>query len=88
MHGTFNGIQLRRITSRKILKTRNGVTLSSFRVSEPAPALEEKLRLGAPGLLILSDEVVEGKIVHFSADAKHGYEVTIEVATGSGRASS
>jgi hypothetical protein len=31
-------------------------------------------------LLILSDEILEGKIVHFSADAVFGYEITIETA--------
>jgi hypothetical protein len=30
MHGTFNGIQLRRITSMKVIKDPTGTVLSSF----------------------------------------------------------
>ena len=53
MHGTFNGVDLRQITSRHILK-RDGKILSSFRVLDGGAKLEAQLRLGAPALLILS----------------------------------
>ncbi len=78
MHGTFNGIQLRRISSRSVTKTERGTTLSSFRVIDGGILLEAQLRLGARALLILSDETIEGRIVHFNANIEHGYEITIE----------
>jgi hypothetical protein len=82
MHGTFNGVRLKRITSRKILNTKAGSRLYGFRVTGRVPELEMKLRLDAPALLILSDEIVEGKISHFNADIKFGYEITIESTQG------
>ena len=82
MHGTFNGVRLRQITSRKIGTTPRGSKLEGFRVLDRVPELEAKLRLDAPALLILSDEVVEGRIVHFSADIQFGYEIMIEMKEG------
>jgi hypothetical protein len=78
MNGSFNGIHLRKITSRKITTTDRGTTLYSFRASGILPELEAVLRLQVPALLILSNETVEGTIVHFSANVQAGYEVTIE----------
>jgi len=45
----------------------DGTVLTSFRVAEAVPAIEHQLRLNTSALLILSDEEVEGTIVHFSA---------------------
>jgi hypothetical protein len=80
MNGTFNGIRLRKITSRAITSTGSGTVLSSFRAAGHVPELEAVLRLYAPALLILSKETVEGKIVHYSANVQAGYEITIEVS--------
>jgi hypothetical protein len=60
MNGNFNGVRLRNITSREITKSGRGMTLYTFRVTEFPDDLEPALRLGAPGLLILSSETVEG----------------------------
>jgi hypothetical protein len=79
MHGNFNGIRLKKITSRKITITDRGTTLYSFRAAGILPELEAILRLESPALLILSHETVEGMIVHYSANAQVGYEVTLEV---------
>jgi hypothetical protein len=80
MTGNFNGIQLFNITSRKITTTDRGTTLYSFHTPEYLPELETVLRLHVPALLILSNERVEGTIMHYSANAQAGYEVTIEAA--------
>jgi len=73
MHGTFNGIRLRTISSRSITTTPSGTTVVGFRLTGKIPkvtsdALDATLKLNAPALLILSDEILEGKIVRFSAD--------------------
>jgi hypothetical protein len=81
MNGSFNGIRLRKITSRKITATDRGTMLYSFRASGILPDLEAVLRLQTPGLLILSNEIVEGKIVHYNANVEAGYEVTIEIVS-------
>jgi len=62
MHGSFNGVQLRTISSRKITKTPDGATLYGFRVTgkipkETSETLEATLRLHGPALLILGDEI-------------------------------
>ena len=59
MNGNFNGVRLRKITSRKITTTDRGTTLYSFRASGILPELEAVIRLQAPALLILSNETVE-----------------------------
>jgi hypothetical protein len=79
MHGNFNGIRLQKITSRKITTTDRGTTLYSFHTPERLPELEAILRLDVPALLILSNETVEGTIVHYSANVQAGYEVTMEL---------
>jgi len=72
MNGNFNGIRLRKITSRKITTTDRGTTLYSFHTPERLPELEATLRLVAPALLILGNETIEGKIVHYSANVQAG----------------
>src|SRR5262245_57991881 len=63
MHGTFNGLRLNRITSLKTMKG-DGVEHTSFRVlGEQVRALEDRLRLNTPALLILSDKIIEGVLV-------------------------
>ena len=77
MHGTFNGVRLRRITALKIEST-DTANLTAFRVLErPLRDLETELRVGAPALLILSNREVEGTIASFQSDG-HGYWITIE----------
>jgi hypothetical protein len=79
MNGSFNGILLRKITSREITQSGRGTTLYTFRTSDRIPEFEAMLRLDAPALLILSNESVEGRIANYSADLQAGFEVTIEV---------
>ena len=75
MSGTFNGIQLRQITS---LTTMEAIKRTTFRVIGSSPELEQVLKLNAPALLILASEEIEGRIVHYAADIHIGYEITIE----------
>jgi len=77
MHGTFNGVELRQILWRKIVGT-----TSSFRVLDGGAKLEAQLRVGSQALLILSDEIIEGRIANVREDVQRGYEVTIEVPDG------
>jgi hypothetical protein len=84
MQGTFNGIRLNTISSRKIATGPDGA-LYGFRVAgniplETSAALDATLRLHGPALLILGDEIVDGRIVHFSADILYGYEITIDTS--------
>ena len=83
MHGTFNGVQLRTISSRKITTREDGSKLYGFRVTGKIPkatsdALEATLSVHGAALLILGDEIIEGTIAEFSKDPMWGYEVTIE----------
>jgi len=79
MNGTFNGLALRKITSVKTTAGPPGLVRKTFRViAGPLPELEQRLKLNAPALLILSDQEIEGTIVHYAADVHHGYEITIE----------
>jgi len=69
MHGTFNGVHLRRITSIEMESAGDSI-LATFRVLEfPLPHLEAQLRLNSPALMILSDETIEGnrKSARFSS---------------------
>ena len=80
MHGTFNGLPLKRIIALKTTGMTSGVRRTTFRLlSKPIPELEARLRLNAPALLILSSQEIEGTLVHYTADLGAGfYEVTIE----------
>jgi hypothetical protein len=76
MHGTFNGIRLRRISSVETQSTATAI-LTTFRVLErPLRDLEAELQLNAPGLLILSNREIEGSIASFSSDGR-GYRIMI-----------
>jgi len=79
MHGTFNGLPIRNISSMKIETDPSGIKRTSFRILDASlPKLEQILHLRAPALLILSSSEVEGRIVHYTADVHIGYEITIE----------
>jgi len=80
MDGTFNGLPLKRIIALKTTAMTSGNTLNTFRVlGKPNPELEERLRLNAPALLILSAHEIQGTLVQYTADLHGGfYEVTIE----------
>src|SRR4030095_7049062 len=81
IHGNFNGVRLSNIPSKQVTLTEGGKTLFSFRVMEFPDDLEPKLRLGASALLILSDETIEGALVHYGANVQTGFEITIEYPT-------
>ena len=77
MYGTFNGIPLRNITSVRTISL-EGLTRDTFRVvGGPFPPLEQHLRLNEPGVLIISSQEIEGRVIQYSADLT-GYEITIE----------
>jgi len=78
MHGTFNGIQLRKISS-IIMTESSGFRRSTFRVLDgKLPGLERVLQLNTPGLLILSAQEIQGTIIHYTADVHSGYEITLD----------
>src|SRR5258706_11394078 len=78
MHGTFNGVRLRRITSITTESICNR-TLTTFRVLEfPIPELEAQLRLNSPALTILSTKTVEGRVVRYNSERRNWYEFTVE----------
>jgi hypothetical protein len=80
INGTFNGLPLQNITSIRTISL-EGLTRDTFRViGGPLPPLEQLLRLNGPGLLILSSQEIEGRIIQYSADLT-GYEITIESRT-------
>lgn len=78
MTGTFNDVPLRKITSLQTLTGPPGFARMSFQVIGREPELEQILQLNAPALLILSSQEVQGRIVKYTADLHHGYEITIE----------
>ena len=79
MHGSFNGIPLKNISSLKTTTHSEGFKQTSFRVLDGSlPKLEQMLQLKGEALLILSSDVIEGRIIHYSADVHSGYEITIE----------
>jgi hypothetical protein len=78
MHGTFNEVPLRRITSLATVVLAPGITRTTLRVAEgPLQQLEQRFELNGPALLTLSDKQIEGRIVHYSADLQC-YEFTID----------
>ncbi|HYR87947.1 MAG TPA: hypothetical protein VE422_27960 [Terriglobia bacterium] len=79
MNGTFNGLSLNNISSLRTTKEPSGFIRTSFRVpNQSLPKLEQILQLKAQALLILSDQIIDGRIVRYSADVHSGYEITIE----------
>ena len=78
MNGTFNGLPLQQITSIRATTEVSGFRRNTFRVRGREPKLEQILQLGVPALIILSNQKIEGKVVHYSADVHVGYEITIE----------
>ncbi len=85
MHGTFNGVPLKKITSVKTTTDPSGISRSAFRVLDgPLPELEQVLRLEAPDVLILSSQQIAGRIVHYIANVHTGYDITIELKTARG----
>jgi hypothetical protein len=76
MHGTFNGVRLRPITSVETESTKTAI-LTAFRVLDcPLRDLEAELQLNAT-LLILGDREIEGSIAALESDG-HGYRITIK----------
>jgi hypothetical protein len=73
MHGTFNGVRLRRISSIETVSTETAV-LTTFRALErPLRELEAELRVDAPALLIFSNREIEGKTAFFQSDGHEPY---------------
>ena len=71
------GTALRGMTSVRTISL-EGLTRDTFRVVGGLFApLERHLRLNGPGLLILSSQKIEGRVIQYSADLT-GYEITIE----------
>jgi hypothetical protein len=80
MHGSFNGVFLKKIVTLETACVIAGIQRNTFRVrGNPIPELEAQLKLNIPALLILSNQQIEGTLVHYTADLPGGfYEVTIE----------
>jgi hypothetical protein len=79
MNGTFNGIRLKQITWLITTPGTAGSKRVTFRAPGSMPKLERALQLNLPGLLILSSDTIEGRIVRYVADVHFGYEITIEI---------
>ena len=78
MHGTFNSVRLRRITSIATVRDKDGRSVTTFRVlGFRPPDLETQLQPNTPALLILSDSEIEGRIFRYRHD-EHGYEIRLE----------
>jgi len=77
MYGIFNGVPLRNITSVRTISL-EGLTRDTFRVvGGRFMPMKQHMRLNGPGLLILSSQEIEGRVIEYSADLT-GYEITIE----------
>ena len=85
MHGTFNGLPIKRIIAVKTSEDAPGFTRTTFRVLGGATRkLEERLHLGDEATLILSSSEIDGRIVAFQGDVHRGYEITIESKKSAG----
>jgi hypothetical protein len=79
MTGSFNDIPLQQVISAGSLTDSEGFVRTTFRIlGKPNSKLEQFLQLNAPAIVILSSQEIEGKIVGYSADVHHGYQVTVE----------
>ena len=77
MYGTLNNVGLQRITSITSLR-KAGKTVWTVRVLDfPVPQLEaELLQPNVPVVLVLSDRVIEGRLLSFSSDL--AYSIVME----------
>jgi hypothetical protein len=79
MHGTFNGLPLRKIIAITTSEDAPGFVRTTFRILDGANRkLEELLHLGDRATLILSNGDIDGRIVRFEGDLHRGYEIAIE----------
>jgi hypothetical protein len=79
MHGTFNGLPIRRIIAITTTEAAPGFTRTTFRILGGVNRkLEERLHLDDEATLILANRTIDGRIVAFEGDVHSGYEITIE----------
>ncbi len=79
VNGTLNGIRLEGITALRTNRV-GDVMHTTFRVLQTRlTELEQILHVDSQALFMLREQpIAEGRIVHYTADLHHGYEITIE----------